>query len=64
MPVICVHVPSAVAPDIWAQESQAPQHAVLQHTPFTQKPDEHWSFALQPEDVVCLGAHWFVDMLQ
>jgi hypothetical protein len=31
-----VHVPSAVAPSAAEQTSQAPPHALLQHTPFVQ----------------------------
>jgi hypothetical protein len=42
------HVPSAPAPFFAAEHAwQLVLHAVLQHTPSTQFPDEHWFAAVQ-----------------
>jgi hypothetical protein len=37
--------------------SQAPVHAVLQHTPSTHWPLPHWLFAVQAALLVCFGTH-------
>jgi len=41
-----------------AQESQAPPHAALQHTPSTHWPLPHWVAVEQLAPLVSLGAHW------
>jgi len=49
-----LHVPTLPAT---LQESQAPVHAVLQHTPSTQLPLPHWLFAVQVTPGVCFATH-------
>ncbi len=53
-----VQEPSAVAPSACEQAWQAPEQAELQHTPSAQKPDVHWSFAVQDPARALFGTHW------
>jgi hypothetical protein len=50
-----VHVPSAVAPSVSSHTSHAPEHAVLQHWPSTQKPLAQ--ALLAPHGCPCESAH-------
>jgi hypothetical protein len=48
----------------WTQASQVPPQALLQQTPSVQKPELHWSVALQVEPSAPWAVHMWVVRLQ